>query len=781
MAAAPVRSLGGAGTYASASSAAASKSSGTTASTRAGVMRVSPSASKTTTTAKSSDKTTATSGTVTSTRAATTPRLSIGKYLPHRVVSSTGSSSSGDSSSDSEFVDVTDPLWVQLAGIPSKVDLLESGLTVLEGRVDVLEQVAEEGIVTDAELKDVQDSVAVLDNQVAEIESAIAALPENVVGKSELQSEIEAVKALIPSADDIAGAADVVQLKTDVSVLKTSAAEMAAAISELEAALATKQNVLSAGDYIEISGDVVSLKYADLVADLEKIAGNTVDVSYDDATHTLTWSIDGVSESATITFDDTYETIANVQAADKLLQESIESLEKRVAVLETKILDFATTAELEAAQTTLAALIDTKIAAGDFATAEQLSAVQTSLKDMSTANSVKFDELTSLLAALETEIQGKQDADDYVLTTTLNTVQSALNSAIEARATTEQVATLKKELEDKIAKVQAGGVDGLENYALQTNVDAADEALQEQITANADAIATKAEAAALTAYALKSELPSATSQLTNDSGFITGAVLTDYALVKDLEAAELLIAALQDADTAMETSIKALQDAGYVDADKLNEKVDELVAADTALSGAIEELEKTIPSIAGLASETYVNRLVADLEAVDTALQDAINAIKQPDVDKAYVDVAVDGLNTSIDGLKSADTNMQAAIETINDTLATLATKSEVSEGLSELQAAIDKINAGDVQLTNYYTKDEADAKFAASADLGALAYADTVDAAQITSIDGSVIENGTITADKISTQGTEMAAGDFAMLVSDGQGGVSWVSVDVE
>ncbi len=738
MSAAPVRSLGGAGTYTSASSAAASKTSG--ASTRAGAMRVLPSTTKATSSAKTS-----TTSATTSTRAAMSPRLSIGKYLPHRVVATApGGSSSGGSSSGGttggEFVDVNDPLWLRVAQLPDKFDDLEAGVGVLEERVDALEKAAADGVVTDEEFKTVQDSVAAVESQVAEIENAIADLPADVVGKTELQSEIDAVKALIPSADDLAASADVVQLKTDVSALQDSVADMEKSVTDLEAALATKQNVLTAGQYIEIVNDTVSLKYADLVADLEKIAGNTVDISYDDATHTLSWSIDGGQESATITFDDTYETIANVQAADKLLQESIDDLEERVAALETQVLEFVKTAELEASVTALEGLIAGKQAIGDYAMAADLTTVQNKLDEMSKAGYVTSGDLTELQAALQTEIDKKQNSGDYVLTTTLDSVQSSLNDAIAARATADQLAALKTELEKQIAQVQAGGVEGLENYALKSEVESA--------------LATKADAS----------------------------VLADYALLADLESAELAIAALQDADSAMDIAVKALQDAdkGFATSETLNAKVVELTAADAALQAAIESLEKTIPSIDGLATEEYVNSMVEGLNAVDDELRAAIKAIKEPDVDQAYVDAAVESLNSAIDGLKAADTTMQGAIDSINSTLATLATKNELKDAKAELQAAIDKINAGDVELANYYTKTEADNKFAAKADLGALAYKDTVEAAQITSINGSVIEMGTVTADKISTGSEQMAAGDFAMLVSDGNGGVTWASVDV-
>jgi len=89
--AAPVRALGGVGTYSSASNAASAKVSGTKGSSainavRGGSMRVNSSAS---------GKTAGGASGVTSTRVATTPRLSIGKYLSGSAVALGGSATVG--------------------------------------------------------------------------------------------------------------------------------------------------------------------------------------------------------------------------------------------------------------------------------------------------------------------------------------------------------------------------------------------------------------------------------------------------------------------------------------------------------------------------------------------------------------------------------------------------------------------------------------------------------------------------------------------------------------
>ncbi len=125
-AASSVRSLGGSGTYTSASSAAEANAS---SSVRGGSVRVTPSSGV------SGTSTTVNAGTTTSGRVATTPRLSIGQYLGGTTsvsggsslrpqTPSGGSSSSGGSGSiDEEFVEI-----------------LRSDVDELQGTVETLRQ-----------------------------------------------------------------------------------------------------------------------------------------------------------------------------------------------------------------------------------------------------------------------------------------------------------------------------------------------------------------------------------------------------------------------------------------------------------------------------------------------------------------------------------------------------------------------------------------------------------------------------------------------------------------
>ncbi len=166
------------------------------------------------------------------------------------------------------------------------------------------------------------------------------------------------------------------------------------------------------------------------------------------------------------------------------------------------------------------------------------------------------------------------------------------------------------------------------------------------------------------------------------------------------------IAALQAADTAMDSAIKALQ-GNMLTEDRLTAKVSELELADVQLTAAIEELKTKMPAVDGLVDKAYVDELVAGLNAVDTRLGVSISAIQQAYVKGTDFDNVVAGLNTSIDSLTAADTALSGLIDDINVRLSTLSTKQELSDGLAELRAQIDRITTGGVDLLNYYTIDQ--------------------------------------------------------------------------
>ena len=209
--------------------------------------------------------------------------------------------------------------------------------------------------------------------------------------------------------------------------------------------------------------------------------------------------------------------------------------------------------------------------------------------------------------------------------------------------------------------------------------------------------------------------------------------LDGYAKLTDIEAMGFLttddlaetqdaIDALRAVDKAMDSAIKSLQ-GGAITEGVLNAKVAELVAVDTQLNLAIEDLKAKVPADGSFAGKSYVDGLIAELRTADSNLDSAIKAIKQPDVDKKYVDDAVAALNASIAALGSADSTMNGLITALSEKYEKAATK----EDLAELQEKIDDITAGDIDLTNYYTKAEAEGIFAAKSDLTALQ--DSIDA----------------------------------------------------
>ena len=272
----------------------------------------------------------------------------------------------------------------------------------------------------------------------------------------------------------------------------------------------------------------------------------------------------------------------------------------------------------------------------------------------------------------------------------------------------------------------------------------------------------------------------------------------------DLSELQSAVDALESADVSMNAAIEALQ-GGMITADDLNAKVEELKAVDAGLQAAINELKNSTPSTEGLVNKEYVDAIKSDLEAADVALQNAIAAIEQPDVNKAYVDAAIAGLNEAIVALQGADsamgqaiTDLQARLEAVENAIEGfvtssdvenqidvaiegLATKQELEGARSELQDAIDRINAGQAELTNYYTKAEADAKFATKdmikdytagenvsiSEGGVISATDTTYSAG----DNVTIENGVISAtdtDTTYTAGANITIEDGVISATD-------------
>ena len=181
-----VRSLGGSGTYTSASNAAAAAdSNGSASSIRGGSVRVNP------TSGVSGTSTTIEAGTTTSGRVATTPRLSIGHYLGGATSVSGGSSlrpttpSGGTSGGGSTGGGVSGD---DFAGLQGRVDQLERDYNDLQGVTDGLtDQIATKQDV----LVPGNDGYIIIDNNEIFVDvDALEGALETVAGKDGREVEL---------------------------------------------------------------------------------------------------------------------------------------------------------------------------------------------------------------------------------------------------------------------------------------------------------------------------------------------------------------------------------------------------------------------------------------------------------------------------------------------------------------------------------------------------------------------------------------------------------------
>ncbi len=283
-AASSVRSLGGAGTYSSASAASNAASTGAA---RAGSLRVTPTAGKTGTVASTTPAASTTTG-----RVATTPRLSIGKYLGGTTSVSGGSSTRPDPGDGG----TTDPSVV--ADLRRQVEQLQRDAEELRQADDNLsDQLGDKQdtlvprgdgfieidgttneIYVDVDgLKDQIGSIAGQDGREVEIGSSDESLLWRYAGEGDDKWQILISKAEITGPQGERGPAGEPGTPADLSLYSTTEqmnTAIANAINALSAiyaaktdvytkeqvntALTGKQNKLTAGANITIDGDTIS-------------------------------------------------------------------------------------------------------------------------------------------------------------------------------------------------------------------------------------------------------------------------------------------------------------------------------------------------------------------------------------------------------------------------------------------------------------------------------------------------------------------------------------------
>ena len=238
----------------------------------------------------------------------------------------------------------------------------------------------------------------------------------------------------------------------------------------------------------------------------------------------------------------------------------------------------------------------------------------------------------------------------------------------------------------------------------------------------------------------------------------------------------------------LESTVRGLQSGG-ASGETVTQLQEDVKGLSSQVKSVVARLENaaTKEQIKDFVKSDAVESMIQDLATKGeiTALQTEMAKLATKDSVKDFV--TSNYVTQAIAGLQTADQVSQA----IDAKIANLATKAELEAAKSELQAAIDNINAGQVELTNYYTKADADAKFATKAEIPDMTqYVTTtqVDTTVSNAMNTYEIPDGSITTDKIQAGAvtsyeinTGAADGEMVMLMSNGDGTSSWVSVTVD
>lgn len=596
-----VRSLGGAGTYASASSAAAAKSgeSASGGAVRAGSMRVNNVAGATSGATRSG-----------STRAATTPRLSIGKYLSGSSAISGGSSTQGGvnvggaASSGNDLRDRVealenfvafkasgDTLAQQLSGVKLDIQKLSEDVAAVTDGVTGVVFDDLTGVLTVESAngqKQPYDLNLYFDGR---IEDALQAVLDDVMDDYYTKSDVDA--ALAEVRDALKAAIDAKQdagdfvllkefedLKSVVEGLQVGGVDkeklegLQAAIDVIEKEYAKNSELTDVEKRLrdEIKAiDVPSLNEYVKSADLANVATTG---SYEDLLNKPQIpSIDGLAEksyvdaelagkaSATVVQNlqqdiaNNYLTKSEVQNTYVTQQEAADTY-----ITQQKAADTYVTSQDVAQQITNVVGTDTTglkkqvadnkaaIEAIDLASYAKSADVYTKTEvDDKVAEVVAGDMDEALkpyakAADVEAELAKKADASvltnyalktelsvDYVTSGKLAEIQGALQAQIDDKQAKGEYLTADSlaDINQAISDLQSGKADAAVVKQLQDSVNALDGTYVKDSELQSAIQGVEALISAI-------KVPTKTSDLDNDSGFITESALTDYALKTEL-------------------------------------------------------------------------------------------------------------------------------------------------------------------------------------------------------------------------------------------------------
>ena len=455
-AAAPVRSLGGTGTYSSASSAATSKATGSTASaTRAGAMRVLPSTTKATTVSTTTKP--VTGAATTSTRAAATPRLSLGKYLAgNRVVTSKEPEGGlvGQTELEKHLAD-----YENLAGQVESLGEQVEALKGVVGTTDVTElqtiinelKTNVETIVTQLPADDAPvataESVTQINNTVNTINTTIEQLQEQIT-KIEAGDNSATVAGLVQDVDALQGEINTLKsnvlnvqgefvkyvLKTDYQARSEKVDADIVGINSAAAALASRVEVLErkTNDGVASEGDFTELQK--MVANLQERLGSISAQLPDDGTGAVTQSqivavqgeIDAINE---IIPESGIASVADVE----VMKKNVADLQTSVSALDGKLAQTVLKETYEAAVAGLESEIDEIYAAlEDYYTKDQVdTAITTAVKPINDwLTEERRGAVELALVNLEAMIGAKKVIGEYVTAEELQQVKSDLEAII---------------------------------------------------------------------------------------------------------------------------------------------------------------------------------------------------------------------------------------------------------------------------------------------------------------------------------------------------------------
>ncbi len=658
-----VRSLGGAGTYSSASNAAAARVStgGALGSLRGGALRVNNTASN----ANKKPSVGSTGG-----RTATTPRLSIGKYL-------------GGATTVKNNTMNKDELDNALAGLHGN---LQERIRVLEAFMGFDEN--------DDNIPEQFDQVQLdLDKLKTDLESLSAGVITDV-------TYADGVLTVVKDGEDLTYdlTADFAA-KSEVAALETALDDLSNKMPSI-AGLATEQQLADLQAALEALIDEKQDKgsFADKAA-LEKLAADVADLQSGAATSSDVAKLqDQVNEIAA-----DYATKDELSAAETRLQEAIGKIDLTPYALAA---DVAAQLALKADKAELDAYTKTEDLARVAITGSytDLINVPTDLINQSTLDAVQ--------QALEAAIDAKQDAGQFADKAALEELKAAVEGLQSGSATNADFAELK----EKVTAIES-------SYAKSADMTAADAALQASI----DDLAAEIEAIDLTVFATKDDVALKADQ----------SALNDLADLVDVNAEDI------ETNAAAIESVQGSVDGLLTDMTDAKQNISDLQTADAGMAGDIAKNAEDIAT-----NLEYIESNADAIADINTELD-------------GLADVAKTGSYDDLDD--KPDMTQYVTNETIQQNYVT-NTALEEKKYLTEQKAA-----------DTYLTEQQASQTYVTEQQVtNALNSYEIPD----NSITAAKLKDGAVTAEKIDT---ELGEGEMVMLMSNGDGTSSWVSVGLE